>query len=167
MLPLERDEFIRVMSDLCVAFNRPWMKPQCDDIVRVYWEALRGFPLPEIKSRAKTAMLNGKKFPSPADLKPLEDPPKPANTYVPTREFHPFERTGNFCLFRFISKANPISDREVFPAAVIDQLVREKDKIVRDFIAMQREEKVEPRQVVEALERTFKRITATEQREAA
>lgn len=167
MRPYERDDFIRVMHDLCVAFNRPYRDGECDHLIRVYWDALEQFTLPEIKSRAKTATLAGKKFPTPSDLKPLEDPPKPANTYEPpSRELHPFERTATFCLFRFIAKAAPLSDKHTFAPTVMDTLVRKKDKLVADFIAMQREEKVEPAQVVEALERAFIHIT-TQQRAAA
>lgn len=57
--------FAGLMRDLCAAFNRPLN----DDLVRVFWDALRDYPLHAIRGKVRMATL-GKKFPAPIELKP-------------------------------------------------------------------------------------------------
>jgi hypothetical protein len=58
--------FQGLIGDLCEAFNRPLK----DDLVRVFWDALKEFPLQQLKSRVRIHIATSKKFPSPADLRP-------------------------------------------------------------------------------------------------
>lgn len=72
MYQSEFASFQGLMVDLCEAFNRPLK----DDLVRVFWDALKEFPLPQIKARVKIHIATGKKFPSPSDLRPAQEQAK-------------------------------------------------------------------------------------------
>lgn len=72
MFQSEFDQFKALMSDLCTAFNRPYT----DDVVRVFWEALKGYPLAQMRVRMKVAAGTLKKFPTPLDLTPEPEPPR-------------------------------------------------------------------------------------------
>lgn len=69
MFQSEFSAFQQLMVDLCEAFNRPLK----DDLVRVFWEALKDFPLQQVRSRVRLHIANAKKFPSPAELRPPLD----------------------------------------------------------------------------------------------
>src|SRR5690606_1043645 len=60
--------------DLCVAVNRPFN----DDLVRVFWEDLKRFPLGAIKQRARYLRASGKRQFTSSDLRPEEAEDAPA-----------------------------------------------------------------------------------------
>ncbi len=61
--------FNQLMQDLCVAFNRP----HTDDLVRVFWDALKSHPLQRVRAKSAAYQVIGKKFPTPADLRPSDE----------------------------------------------------------------------------------------------
>jgi hypothetical protein len=70
------DLFKTVLSDLCIAVNRPFT----DDLLRVFWEDLKGVPLQQVKLQASLLRATGKmKFVS-SDLRPQQQESKPINT---------------------------------------------------------------------------------------
>lgn len=71
------EPFTKVVEELGLAFNRP----VSDDLVRVFWDALKSAPFPGVKALADKWKNVGKKFPTPADLRPdraKAPPPPPA-----------------------------------------------------------------------------------------
>jgi hypothetical protein len=66
MYQVEFDEFKKTLSDLCTSVNRPFN----DDLCRVFWEDLKGFPLKQIQFRAKLLRATGKMKFTAGDLKP-------------------------------------------------------------------------------------------------
>lgn len=69
MFQSEFDQFKALMSDLCTAFNRPYT----DDVVRVFWDALKPYPFAQMRVRMKVAAGTLKKFPTPQDLTPAPE----------------------------------------------------------------------------------------------
>lgn len=65
MFQSDYPSFSEAMRDLCTAFNRPLN----DDLVRVFWDALKPYPLPAVKGKVRFATM-GKKFPTPVELRP-------------------------------------------------------------------------------------------------
>lgn len=59
-------EFNRILDQLGMLFG----KPPDDEIRRVYFEALKAYPLAAIRERATQHMAEGKFFPKPAELRP-------------------------------------------------------------------------------------------------
>ena len=66
MLSNDADAFNRLMADLCLAFD----KPCTADLIRVFAEALKDVSFHDVKRMAETYRRTGKKFPSPAALRP-------------------------------------------------------------------------------------------------
>jgi len=69
----DTEAFRRVIEDLCTAFNRPIT----DDLVRVYWEALKKLHIADVSRMAAGHRQNGKKFPTPRELVPDRKPSAP------------------------------------------------------------------------------------------
>ena len=61
--------FQSLIADLCEAFNRPLK----DDLVRVFWDALKEFPLQQIKARMRIHIATCKKFPNPSEIRPAQE----------------------------------------------------------------------------------------------
>lgn len=59
-------EFNRMLDQLGLVFT----KPPDDELRRVYFEALKQYPLAAIRERAKEHMATGKFFPKPTELRP-------------------------------------------------------------------------------------------------
>lgn len=66
MYSSDYDSFRRVIEELSLAFNRPFT----DELVRVFWDALKDAPFPGVKELANKWKVSGKKFPTPSDLRP-------------------------------------------------------------------------------------------------
>lgn len=150
MYQTEFESFKKTLNDLCVAVNRPIN----DDLVRVFWEDLKRFSLPEIQQRAKYLRAAGKRQFTSNDLRPEEEAAKPANAYAPPPEYPKFHTFGQRCLLKFLLES------ETTPSeAQLAQLVAVKNKLLGDFRAMDREgEEVTADQVREAMFRAFNRV---------
>lgn len=66
------DEFSDLIRRMCVVFG----KKATDELVNVYWEALKDLTLPIIKRCADSHARYGKFFPKPFDLRPKDDTPQ-------------------------------------------------------------------------------------------
>lgn len=66
MLSSDADSFNRLMADLCLAFD----KPCTADLIRVFAEALKDVSFHDVKRMAEQHRRTGKRFPSPAMLRP-------------------------------------------------------------------------------------------------
>jgi hypothetical protein len=69
MMPHEFDAFQQLMADLCAAFD----KPPTDERVRVFWQALKGYPMEQIKGRVRYWCSAKEKFPTPVQLAPQDE----------------------------------------------------------------------------------------------
>lgn len=69
MYQTDFDVFRGLMADVCIAHDKPVM----DDRIRVYWEALKPYPLAKVRFALRSA-IGRKKFPTPKDLMPDEAP---------------------------------------------------------------------------------------------
>lgn len=65
--------FGALMQDLCLAFNRPYTT----ELSRVFWEALKHYPIFDIRRSCDAARSNLKKFPTPRELAPERRPAPP------------------------------------------------------------------------------------------
>lgn len=76
------DAFAAILETLCTAYNRP----RTDDLVRVYWAALKPLHIHDLKRSADSWIRNARKFPTPRDLMPeraAAPPPKPRDDGPP------------------------------------------------------------------------------------
>lgn len=69
MYETEREEFNRLIRDLCMAVNRPCN----DDLLRVMWEDLKAVPFAQLDRQAKILRVAGKKGFTSNDLRPPPD----------------------------------------------------------------------------------------------
>lgn len=98
----EFDSFKSLISDVCTAFNRPFT----DDLVRVFWEALKPYPLQRVRWRIKFHIGHSKKFPAPIDLRP-EDESKPQRSFT-EKNSHP-----NDDLVSFVLRNYPLTPHQI------------------------------------------------------
>lgn len=70
-------EFNKILDQLGMLFG----KPPDDEIRRVYFEALKAYPLAAIRERATDHMAKGKFFPKPAELRPAYEKPEDGGKY--------------------------------------------------------------------------------------
>lgn len=120
MFEAEYDDFVSELTDLCLSVNRP-----CgDDLVRVFWEDLKGVPLPTIKRRAAALRQAGKTRFTSYDLRPEPEPEKARSTFEPfTGEgSDDFQRIAGVALLRFLY-------RNDVPADLLPQL-RDQQKTI-------------------------------------
>lgn len=96
MYSAEFDTFRQTLTDLCVAVNRPVN----DDLVRVFWEDLRPYSLPEIQTRAGRLRREGNQKFKSADLRPEL---KSVGTFEPRRtDLDHFDAFGNIQFWKFL-----------------------------------------------------------------
>lgn len=142
------------MRDLCAAFNRPLN----DDLVRVYWEALKGFPLPQIRSGVKKAAANEPKFPPPYKLRPAEEQIVP-NTFTPLpdkEDIDAYEQWGRSSIVKFLVRGDVrmLSDDE------LRELLPVRDRLVAQFREIGKEETVRPEEFLKAAFKAYERAIA-------
>lgn len=146
----EFDSFKTTLSDLCVAVNRPFN----DDLARVFWEDLKRFPLTEIQQRAKLMRASGKRQFTSNDLRPETEPTPPANAYLPPPEFPKFHQFGQRCLLAFLMAAETTPSPQE-----MQQLVAEKNRLLRDFRQMDAEGvEIDTKEFRESLLKSFNRV---------
>jgi hypothetical protein len=92
----EFDAFKQTLTDLCVSVNRPVN----DDLVRVFWDDLRGCSLHQIQEHAKRLRREGKTRFTAGDLR---ETPRAANTFEPpSKAYDHFHRFGQRQFFKFL-----------------------------------------------------------------
>ncbi len=92
MYSAEYDTFKQTLTDLCIAVNRPYN----DDLVRVFWEDLRPYALPEIQDRVRCVRREGNQKFKSADLRPSV---RQANSFEPVK--NPLDRYDAFANIQF------------------------------------------------------------------
>lgn len=129
MFQSEYDRFKMLMSDLCVAFDRP----ATEDRVRVFWEVLKPFSLSVISAAIKARIAQPGKFPTPYELKPT------VNTYnqpkAPEHEWPAVHRHAQKCLHAFLC------DRGAASSSSLAKLIAAKNKIALAYEAINKEDK--------------------------
>ncbi len=117
MYNAEFDAFKQTLTDLCVAVNRPVN----DDLVRVFWDDLRGCNLRELQEQSKRLRREGKTKFTSADLRPTM---RPAETFEPLNSsLDHFARFGNIQFFKFL-RLHDVQNSQLV------ELIRRKDEIV-------------------------------------
>lgn len=66
MYPTEYDEFVKLLTDLCISTNRPCT----NDLVRVFWEDLQHVPFKVVQRQAALLRTKGQMKFSSNDLRP-------------------------------------------------------------------------------------------------
>ncbi len=118
MYQAEFEAFQRTLTDLCVAVNRPVN----DDLVRVFWEDLRGCNFREVQECCARLRREGKTKFTSADLRPTA---RPADTFEPPDPtIDHFERVGNKQLFKFLWITGGVTP------GLLPRLIERKDEII-------------------------------------
>lgn len=63
------DSFRKTLGECATAFSKP--EPD-EELVRVYWDALKDLAFSTVKAQAQSHLRYGKFFPKPAELRPKE-----------------------------------------------------------------------------------------------
>jgi hypothetical protein len=117
MYNAEFDTFRQTLTDLCVAVNRPVN----DDLVRVFWEDLRPYSLPQIQERCRNLRRDGTTKFTSAHLRPEA---KSSGTFEPRRtDLDHFACFANIQFFKFLRLY------DTTPAQLPELLERKRDII--------------------------------------